>query len=133
MARNELNKRNSQFSEKGSLIQQLHSNQEYIISIRDSLNQLVLSHEDKITPTNYLVYEGRANIIKAQAKQVLNDYPKWNQRLHSIAKIVDSCKGHEVDWDVYCFKDMPYFGVEPILNVWINQYDQALNEIMTNK
>ena len=125
----ELNKTNLLVAQRESLITQLRRNKNYIVTIRDSLNRLVLSQDDRITSARYLVQEGRAKSIKAQAGQVLSDYPLWEPKLQPLVKIVESCEGHGVAWDVYCFGDMPYFGVEPILNVWIRQYELALTEI----
>lgn len=127
----ELNKRNQLIAQKDSLLTQLHKNKNYIVSIRDSLSQLVSSRDDRITPARYLVYEGRANFVKAQARQLLADYSIWHPQIQPLEIIVESCEGQEVEWVIYCFGDMPYFGVEPILNVWIRQYELALAEVIT--
>ncbi len=128
----ELNK-GSKAAQKDSLLTQLHHNKNYIVSIRDSLSRYVSSQDDRITPARYLIYEGRAYSVKTQARQLLADYSLWMSQLQPIVKIIESCEGQGVEWAIYCFGDMPYYGVEPILNVWIRQYELTLTEINNTK
>ena len=123
----------SKAAQKNSLLTQLHQNKNYIVSIRDSLSRDVSSQDDRITPARFLVHEGRANSVKTQARQLLADYSMWMSQLQPIVKIIESCEGQGVEWAIYCFGDMPYYGVEPILNVWIRQYELTIAEIKNIK
>jgi len=111
----------------------LKINKHYIESIHDSLGLLIKSRDDKFTPEKFLVTEGRAKLIKNQAKDLVEEFAEFKSNLEPLNLIINGCEGHSVEWDVYCFVNMPYYGVEPILKAYILQYEIALSEISRRK
>lgn len=126
---NKLHKNSDDGRQLIELKSELEANRNYIESVRDGLEILVLSKDDKITTKKFLVTEGRAKLIKKQAEDVIQKYSAWRSKLESLNIIINGCEGHGIEWDEYCFGNMPYEGVEPILRVYILQYEKALEEI----
>ncbi len=117
----------------GGLLTKLEANKNFIESVNDSLRMLIISRDDKTIPKKFLVTDGRAKLIKTQAQDLVKEFEKWKKQLEPLLIILNGCEGHEVDWDVYCFGDLPYYGVEPILRVYIRQYEIAIEEVKTTR
>jgi hypothetical protein len=115
--------------DKEKLVRNLQTNLKYINSIRDSLELLAISTYDKITTERFLVTEGRAKLIKTNTIDLVNNFPSWNSQLEPLLKIINGCEGHGMDWDVYCFSDMPFQSAEPILRVFMIQYELTINNV----
>ena len=126
---NKLHKYACDSEQLSGLKSELVANRNYIESVRDSLALLVESKDDKVTPKRFLVTEGRAKLIKSQAEDVVQKYSDCKGRLGALNIIINGCEDHGIEWDEYCFGNMPYNGVEPILLVYISQYEKALEEI----
>ncbi len=115
------------------LLTTLEANKSFIESVSDSLSMLVISRDDKTVPKKFLVTDGRAKLIKTEAQDLVKEFDKWKRQLEPLNLIINGCEGHQVDWDVYCFGDLPYYAVEPILRVYIRQYEIAIEEVKTTK
>ena len=113
-------------SELNLLKEELRNAKNEIIDLKENLESNVKDKDDKKAPYKILVEEGLANRVKHRAIKILKDYPIFRTRIISLETIKNSCENQNVSWEEYCFKDMPWFGVEPIINLWISKYDEAI-------
>ncbi len=108
---------------------ELKKAKEAIVSVRGKIESMVRDKDDHEMPYEILVTQKEARKIKAEAAEILEAHSENWKYIRSLEEILTSCENQESKWDEYCFKNMPWFGVEPILNVWISKYDEALNRI----
>jgi len=117
---------NTFLNELNSLKEELGNAKNEIIELKETLESNVKDKDDKETPYKILVDDGLANKVKLRAIKILKDYPIFRTRITSLETIKNGCENQNVPWDEYCFKDMPWFGVEPIINLWLSKYDEAI-------
>ena len=116
--------------DNSELTLQLEKAKETIVSVRDKIESMVKDKDDHEMPYEILVTQKEASKIKAEAAEILESHSENRKYIRPLEEILTSCENQDSKWDEYCFKNMPWFGVEPILNVWISKYEEALNALV---
>jgi hypothetical protein len=111
------------------LVLELNKEIEYLNNLKSKIKSQIKDKNDTKTPYRILVEESEASKFKERIKSIYDNNPNRLEKLESLKTIIDGCKNQEVKWDEYCFKEMPWFGVEPILNVWIISIEESVKNI----
>ncbi len=112
-----------------TLVLQLNNEIQYLSSLKSIIKRQIKDKNDFDTPYRILVKESEASKFKERIKSIYENNSNRLEKLESLKIIIEGCEGHEVEWDEYCFKEMPWFGVEPILNVWIESIEESIKNI----
>ena len=112
-----------------NLLLELNKELEYLNGLKSKIEDQIKDKNDFETPYRILVEESEAAKFKERIKSIYGNNPKRFDKLESLKTIIDGCENQEVKWDEYCFKEMPWFGVEPILNVWIKNIEESIKNI----
>ena len=116
-------------STSNSIIEILDSESFYLKELKRRISNSVVNKDDKETPYRILVDENYAIDFKIRIRKIYNDNKVIRSNLKPLTSIIESCENQDVNWAEYCFKEMPWFGVEPIMNVWIKAIEETIKNI----
>lgn len=112
-----------------NLFLELNKEIEYLNNLKSKIKDQIKDKNDFETPYRILVEESEASKFKERIKSIYDNNPDTFDKLESLKIIINGCENQEVKWDEYCFKEMPWFGVEPIINVWIKNIEESIKNL----
>lgn len=117
---------------KDELVTQLKYERSNLGKLISKIERAIKDKNESAVPYKILVKEAEASKFKERIKFIYQSEPQEKENLKPLVNIIESCEyreNNDVTWDEYCFSEVPWFGVEPILNAWMNDITLAIDNL----